>query len=95
MGDALWMVEHIGGSALRVGKILVFWGGVRLSAPPPPPGKGQNMSFFGPTQCFQAVRPHGSSTSYKKKVFRVQKTPEEFKNINGKQIGHRQGGAQT
>ena len=35
------------GVSFRVGKILVFFGGLAFGAPPPPPaGKGQNISVF-------------------------------------------------
>ena len=57
-------------SHLTVGKILMFFG--RGS------GKGQNiMAVSAPTQCFTAVRPHGSSTSYTQKNVSCSKTAEQ------------------
>lgn len=84
------MVEYWGGLTLGLGIILVCWGGGQALCPTHPfSGKGQNMADFGPTQCFPAVQPHGSSTRYKKKVFSCQKNAGEFNKTNGKQIGHR------
>ena len=86
IGDALWMVEQ-GGIRFKGwdNSSCVFWEG-RLSAPP---WTGTNMAvFLGRRNIF---RPFGPAPATKRKVFLLKNRRE----INGKQIGHRHGGAQT
>lgn len=51
-------------------------------------GKGRNTAIFGSTGFIATVRPHGSSTSFKKNGFNAKNVKKINKNVE-KQIGHR------
>jgi len=78
MGDALWMVEYWGGLTLGLGIILVFWGGVRLCAPPTPLlERGKIWPILGQLNVFRPFsRMVQVPATKNKNVVLAQKTPE-------------------